>query len=205
MVIGFDIDHTITNPTEIEKQLTLKFLQSHNLPTEMVAPNEFGYFCKYGRSKKESDAYWLEICEDVLKYADIRDNAREILLKLKAEGHKIIFITARGCYDLININPYVLTYNWFKKYGIVYDKLICRDDSKVENCIKYNVDIFIDDNINVIKKLSDAGVNSILIETSHNKHLNKMLPNNCCYAKNLKQVFEIINNMQKEQENERAI
>lgn len=56
--------------------------------------------------------------------------ARDIINKLKKNGNKIIFFTARGWQE------YAMTENWLKENKFEYDMLICG---------KVHYDIYIDD------------------------------------------------------------
>lgn len=192
MNIGFDIDYTITNPFNYEYGLAIKYLKDNGLPTIMKYPEKFGMLEKFGISNKEANKFWDIIAVDVLKNGDLNGNIKEVIDKLKADGHKIILITARGASDLKCVNPYVLSFLWLKEKGIKFDKIICRDTDKVQNCLKYNVDIFIDDNINVIHNLSAKGIDSILISAPHNKQYKEILPSNVNFANCPNDIYEII-------------
>lgn len=200
MNIGFDIDYTLTNPYNYEYNLTIEYLKSNGLSTTMQYPEKFGMLEKFGVSQKDATKFWNEIAVDVLKNGELNGNIKEVIDKLKADGHNIILITARGAGDLINVNPYVLTFSWLKEKGIKFDKIICRDDTKVENCLKYNVDIFIDDNIKVIKNLSSVGIESVLISAPHNRQYKESLPNNVAFANCPDDVYKIISKKVKKQE-----
>ena len=63
----------------------------------------------------------------------------------KADGHKIIIITARD--DGTWCNPHTLTRTWLSNNHIYYDKLIFTRGAsfKLEKCFEKNINLMIDD------------------------------------------------------------
>ena len=117
--------------------------------------------------------------KDVLEECYPLPNASEIINKLKEEGHKIIFITARLT-NIKNCNTEEITKTTFEKYNIPYDKIIMNVDSKLEFCKQNNVEIFIDDSFETCKKLQENGIKSY----SMNSKMNQFVDND-----NIERVF----------------
>jgi len=94
---------------------------------------------------------------------------------LKEDGHRIILITGRdnGEYS----NPKEMTKNWLVKNNIYYDKLILTDAyaggkfSKTAECIKYNIDVMVDDSRNVCRELYEAGIKVLIMDTRLNREI----------------------------------
>ena len=74
-----------------------------------------------------------------------KEQAKEILKKLKEAGHTIIIITAREEKHVEEL--YLITHNWLKQHEIPFDKLIINSVDKAEKCKENHIDIFIDDSI----------------------------------------------------------
>ncbi len=195
MVIGFDIDYTVTNPFKVELAIAKDFLKAHRVNADnIIYPDEFSIIKKFGGSDKLADKFWSFFGTIILKHTAPRINAVSTIKKLKEQGHEIIFITARGDNDFFrDDNPYVLTFNWLKRNGFVFDKLVCRDSKKLQSCLRNNIDLFIDDSIDVINNLTSGGVNAVLIEAPHNKKYKNSLPQNCEYIKDISEVVGIAN------------
>ncbi|MBQ7453344.1 MAG: hypothetical protein IJS68_03675 [Clostridia bacterium] len=200
MIIGCDIDHTITDYEELETEYVLRYLKEIGFYGKIVKPNEFFVLARFGFSDHDCWNFYDSFGAEIALNSPIKKDCDKIIHSLRESGDKFIFITARGETHLISHNPYVLTHKWMKKSGIEYDKLICRDHSKVDIAIKNNVDLFIDDSINVCKRLSERGVPTILVSATHNKE-EKELPKGCTRAENWQEVQKIILKLKEEKEN----
>lgn len=199
MVIGFDIDYTIANPNKRQSELVEEYLSQLGKEPIVVDETKFGILQRFGFSKKEDRDFWEKVGSDVLTNSEPMEDAVEVFKKLKQDGHQIVLITARGNTDMLHINPYVLSFYWLKKHGFVYDKIVCRDTEKVEACKKLGVDVFVDDNIKVLRKLENADCETILMTAPHNLHFNdSQLPKNAQRAQNFNDVYNIISNLASE-------
>ena len=81
----------------------------------------------------------------------IKENAKEVIDRLRAKGHKIIIITARGY--IRYVMELLILLELFKEHGINYDKIIFQARSKVNACKANNVDLMIDDSVEVVTEL----------------------------------------------------
>lgn len=95
------------------------------------------------------------------------DNAIEVLKKLKAENHRIVFITARS--NNIRSGVVDATLNSFKKYGIeegiAYDKIVFYGADKVGVCKQENIDLFVDDSPVNCQLVKDSGIDVIAFKS----------------------------------------
>ena len=87
--------------------------------------------------------FMKQYMHEIIMNATAKDGAKEVINKLKAEGHKIVIITSRN--DEYFIEPYRNSELWLKKQGIMYDKLIVNGTDKAKECIENDIDVFIDD------------------------------------------------------------
>lgn len=164
MRIGIDIDDTICD--------TWDFL----------IPHLSSYFkIDINKLKNVQDAYYTacnvtfdEYCEFAKKYYPkfvmdykLKENVKEIIEKLRNDGHEIIFITARSNKGFAN--PYKSSFDYLNKHNIYFDKLIVNIKDKAEKCLEEKIDIFIDDSVDNCKAISDKGIKVLLFDASFNK------------------------------------
>lgn len=153
MNIGIDIDNTIT---EVEEELNNaayeyaiklgKSINNKEVLVEDTANNGNKYKEKFDFTYEELKYFLKDIQEEIINRAEPRENAVEIINRLRKEGHKIIIITARD--SEFHDDPYLLSKNWLEKKSIEYDKLIVNAREKGSICKNENIDIFIDDQLN---------------------------------------------------------
>lgn len=139
MRLGIDIDGTISNTGEIYRDRREKFARDNNI-TIIEVEEDFNY-------KKE---FLKEYSKDIFLSVDIKENAKEVLQRLK-EKHEIYIITARSNDFVPDIKDVsVICQEWFDKYNIVVDKIITGvdGDEKLKACLQNKIDLMIDDNIN---------------------------------------------------------
>ena len=145
--IGIDIDDTLTKTSELANEILHQkeeykvILDYHNL------------------DKKTLDFFIKENIEKIQNDVELNENAKEVIDYLKDNDCKIIFITARGSQGLKNLIP--ITKKYLSNKGIYYDKIIFKQDSKVDACIKNNIDIFIDDKEKVLDEIKVANIKTL--------------------------------------------
>ncbi len=142
MVIGIDIDNTITNTHTTTMKYLAQYDKScldwHTLP--------------YTKQAEFLTLY----SDNILSECSLKDYVSEALNYLHNNGYKLIFITARS--NRYSPNITTITQNYFAKYNIPYDDLIFNADyntSKGEIAHQNKVSLFIDDkeeNLDTIAK-----------------------------------------------------
>jgi len=134
--------------------------------------------------KKFVRAYVAQLWESV----ELKPNAVKTLSKIKSKGHQLIFITSRS--SSMDANCEKITYEYFKKHKIPYDKIIFGVHDKKQTCLDEKIDIFIDDSVDFCNYiLSSTDIDVYLF----NSEINKDLP---CDAKRIyswPELEEIIN------------
>lgn len=175
MNIGIDIDNTITkvqeelNNAAYEYAIKLgKNIENAKNPFENIKNNGDTYKKKFQFSYDELKYFLKNIQEEITNKAKPRDNAVEIINKLKKEGHKIVIITARDSefYD----DPYLLSKTWLDKNNIEYDKIIVNAREKGIVCKKEQIDIFIDDQLNNCFDVEKEGIQTIRISDDNKEY-----------------------------------
>ena len=91
---------------------------------------------------------------EIVMQAPIKQNAKEIIEKIKNEGNEIYIITARS--EPRFIDPYGATKEQLDKNGIPYDKIIVNCAEKYDYCKENKIELMLDDepeNVNLISKI----------------------------------------------------
>ena len=178
MIIGIDIDNTITN-TYAKTMEYLAFYDQDCDDWHNLKPDQ----------KKE----FLELyIEKIMGECTLKDYVIEAFNELKKLGYKIILITARNN----NYSPKVkdLTIAYFKKYNLPIDEIIFDDKliaKKGPTAHKNKVSLFIDD-----KEENLDDVNSYHIECL--KFASKKEPKNQSKYKTFTNWYDIIEYIKKE-------
>ncbi len=163
MNIGIDIDDTITNTYEtlipivaISYGMNIeKLMKKHPSYKELSGTlPDFGDFAKKNFAR-------------VAKMVPLKVGAVDIINKLREQGHKIIFITARNDKDFKD--PYKASCDYLKANGIKFDKLIVNSNNKAKDCVLENIDLFIDDNTMNCKAVKNKGIITLQMKTIFSK------------------------------------
>ena len=165
MNIGIDIDDTITNTLEI----LIPYVSKNSALDigKLKESNKMSYDKILEQYKDKIKEIGKVMFEQVLPNVTLKEDAKEIIDKLKYEGNKIIIITARdkAFYD----KAFEFTSNQLNNLGINYDKLFCTYNKR-QVCIDEKIDLFIDDNIKNLDSVKGI-VDSVLL-------FNSKIPNN---------------------------
>ena len=171
MNIGIDIDDTITLTFEETFPKAVEYLTNvlkREIPEQL---DECCYDHHYienvlDLSDEEMDLFWKKYLVELLGTVKPKENAIEVINKLKDEGHNIVIITARWNSDYCNSEK--LSREWFEKYNMKYDKLFVDLESKKQTAIDEKIDLFIDDSIRNCREVSEAGIKSLLFKSKVN-------------------------------------
>lgn len=157
MRIGIDLDDTILNTKEEYRKYQHDFLVKEKI-TEKELWNKKKYRVKYIKDS----------IERILDSVTVKENAIEVMMKLKKTGNEIYIITARN--KEYNENIYELTKKNIEKNNIPYDNLILTDRKKVKECIDNEIELMIDNSIDVFNQLN--GKINVLLFDELNVHKN---------------------------------
>ena len=152
MNIGIDIDDTITHTYEtllpmvaIKYGMNLKKLQLQK-PSYAMLRNMLPNY----------ETFASESLPVVAKIVPLRDDVIDVLTKLREQGHKIIFMTARN--NVEYKDPYKISHEFLEVNGVPYDKLLVNIEDKAQQCIVENIDLFIDDNNDNCRLVHKTGI-----------------------------------------------
>ena len=195
MKIGIDIDNTLTevqeelNKAAFEYAISLgKKIDNYDNPMEDIKNNGDTYRKKFQFEYEELKYFLKNIQENITNNATPRENAKEVIDKLKKEGHEIYIITARD--SEFHDDPYKLSKDWLDKNEIYYDKLIVNAREKSSICKNEKIDLFIDDQLNNCLSVQNAGIQTIMItDKTYNYDKIKQL-------KDWNEIYNYINEME---------
>ena len=153
MKIGIDIDNTITNTLPILKKYCREYNDTVIKRGLEMHDNGVASFNLYDWTPEENMDFCVKYLEEVVLQAEVKENAKDIIQKLKDEGHHINIISSRA-FPMFN-TPYETTEKFLKEKGIVYDKLLVGKIEKKSSCIENELDVLIEDEVKYINEMSE--------------------------------------------------
>ena len=176
MNIGIDIDDTISETFETllpySQKYTVEDLKRES-KVELKADLSNHFYIVYmnGWNEKEAIEFWEKYYAEILRSLNIKKFAAEVINKLREDGHKIYFITAR--WDMKKDNVEEITKKWLKENNVEYDGLFLNANDKLTLAKENNIDIFIDDSFKNCKSIADNTKAKVYMMTSRvNGNLN---------------------------------
>lgn len=123
---------------------------------------------KYNWSKYDWNIFANKYLIKLSKDSNIIPGVKEVINLLKIDGHKLFIISARGTEfeDMITIVS-----EKFEKENLKFDKYYWKTKNKLEIIQKEKIDIMIDDNPNICKRLSNDNVKTIYFRNAYGKKL----------------------------------
>lgn len=168
MKIGIDLDGVVidseTTFRTYEEIFDIVDLNSNNL----IDREEPKFQHRYNWTKEEQEKFINKYFMQVSKESNLMSGFLGVYKLLKQEGHELIVITARGGFikqmkdDAIRL---------LKENNIEFDKYYWEQDDKLDVCKKENIDIMIDDDHRIIKKLSENKIQTLYFRDTNLKKL----------------------------------
>ena len=175
MKIGIDLDGVVFN-TEMEWAVDGELYDYLKLKkNSLVNIGEPRVQNKYNWNKEEIENYFLEHI-DIPEF-DLIPGAKQVLNLLKQDNHELIVITARGIHD----NGEKTALNKIKEENLYFDKIYFKQVDKLPTCLEEKIDIMIDDNYHICRKIARHGIKVLYFHSLGRKHLKN--------TKNIKEVY----------------
>ncbi len=174
MVIGIDIDDTISNTCEIliayGQEFTKKYLKRDvDIDFKGNLTNHYYIEKIFEWTREESNEFFTSYYRKFIENVYPKALAVEYINKLYDEGNTIILVTARDSYA--DVDAATDTARWLEKQGIKYHKLIADPPSKADVCKEENIDVFIDDSFSNCMSITDAGIKTYMMDSKYNVSL----------------------------------
>lgn len=143
MIIGVDIDNTITNTLPILKRYCQRYHNEVLKRNTPMNPKGFATYNLFDWTQEESQEFCNKYLEEVVLQAPVKPRAKENIIKLRDEGHKIHIISGR--IKPMFKTPYETTERFLQEKGIPYDNLIVGNLDKKTSALKNHFDFMVED------------------------------------------------------------
>ena len=201
MKIGIDIDNVISNFNDI----LLKEYLNHDKQLRNTGIINKDIFMRYGMfdwTDEEENNFYKTNIERIAQSLNPLTNCKYFIDKLKADGNEIYIISGRNNGEYTN--PEEMTKSWLNKYNIYYDKLILTNaydkQAKSVECIKYKIDVMIEDSTSTCIDLKKNGIKVLIMNTRYNQNATQFERVN-----SWRDIYPKISNMYQKQENTEKI
>ena len=158
MKIGVDLDGVVidseTTFRTYEEIFDIDTLKGNNL----INREEPKFQARYNWTKEQEEEFIKKYFLKVSKESNLMSGFLGVYNLLKQQGHEFVVITARGGFikemkdDAIRL---------LEENNIKFDKYYWMIDDKLEICQNEKVDIMIDDDWRIIKKLADNKIKTL--------------------------------------------
>lgn len=158
MKIGIDLDGVVidseTTFRTYEEIFDIDMLKGNNL----INREEPKFQARYNWTKEQEEEFIKKYFLKVSKESNLMSGFLGVYNLLKQQGHEFVVITARGGFikevkdDAIRL---------LEENNIKFDKYYWMIDDKLEICQNEKVDIMIDDDWRIIKKLADNKIKTL--------------------------------------------
>ncbi|MEG2310619.1 MAG: hypothetical protein RSB76_01370 [Clostridia bacterium] len=162
MNIGVDVDDVITNTSDV----LIKYIKEKANKNS----SELNILIKDVMRGIVPEEYLNEYKKDISTLLDnvlVKDNAKHIISNLRKQGHTIYIITSRKS-EALNTDASKFTEKFLIRNNIEFDMLIADAQDKLEECVKYNIDIMIDDSVHICNLLYSNNINALLFNSKLN-------------------------------------
>ncbi|AHF05960.1 5' nucleotidase, NT5C type [Desulfitobacterium metallireducens] len=118
----------------------------------------------YDVSWDEMNDFFKQNMEHLFMLPQPMKGAKQGIESLIAQGHEIIYVTARSA------DEEEVTLRWMDKYKIPYDNVVFSDfKSKVDLARQWQLELFIEDYMKNAEAISESGIPVLLLNASYNQ------------------------------------
>ncbi len=177
MKIGIDLDGVVidseTTFRTYEEIFDIDTVKGNNL----INREEPKFQARYNWTEEQKQEFIEKYFLTVSKESNLMSGFVGVYNLLKKQGHEFVVITARGGFvkemkdDAIRL---------LEENKIIFDKYYWKIDDKLEVCKNENIDIMIDDDWRIIKKLADNNIKTLyfrdtdLVKLEENKNIKEV-------------------------------
>ena len=177
MKIGIDLDGVVidseTTFRTYEEIFDIDTVKGNNL----INREEPKFQARYNWTEEQKQEFIEKYFLTVSKESNLMSGFIGVYNLLKKQGHEFVVITARGGFvkemedDAIRL---------LEENKIIFDKYYWKIDDRLEVCQNKNVDIMIDDDWRIIKKLADNNIKTLyfrdtnLVKLEENKYIKEV-------------------------------
>ena len=177
MKIGIDLDGVVidseTTFRTYEEIFDIDTVKGNNL----INREEPKFQARYNWTEEQKQEFIEKYFLTVSKESNLMSGFIGVYNLLKKQGHEFVVITARGGFvkemkdDAIRL---------LEENKIIFDKYYWKIDDKLEVCQNENIDIMIDDDWKIIKRLADNHVKTLyfrdtnLVKLEENEYIKEV-------------------------------
>jgi uncharacterized HAD superfamily protein len=171
LIIGIDIDNTITNTRELILEYVRTFERENDLRSELD-PNHYDLEESLNWDAQLIKRFLGTYLKDIYTHVAPKPNALDVISALHLR-HTLILITSRNQRDAA---IKAITLEWLSRYRVEYDQLVMNDTenmhhfSKLAACLENHVEVMIEDHHDLSRELSEH-IPVIMFDYPYNTHL----------------------------------
>lgn len=170
MNIGIDIDDTLTYSHELRLAYGQKFDYKNFGGSKLKNSNGRDTMDIFSWDEETDMKLWWEILSKAEKSNAPRPFAKEMIKKLREDGHKIFIISARD--EKYFKKPYEESKQWLDDNAIEYDKIIIECKEKGKTCKELGINVFLDDKEENCIEVANEGIQAFIFDNVFNQNFN---------------------------------
>ena len=170
MKIGIDLDGVVidseTTFRVYEEIFDIDILKGNNL----IDKSEPKFQSRYNWTEEQENTFIKNHLFKASRESNIMPGFKTVYKLLKEQNHEFIVITARGGFfqEMQDDAKRIL-----KENDIKFDKYYFKIKDKLEICQQENIDIMIDDNWEIIKRIADNKIKTLYFRDTNLKKLDE--------------------------------
>ena len=159
MRIGIDLDGVVFN-TENAFRAGAELFDLKINGGGIVNKDELKVSKRYNWPTERKFQYIDEYLIDIERTAALLPYAKEVLDKLREEGHEIYVVTSRGTFqdEKLNNQEIETSKYRFEKDDLKFDKVIFGVNDKLQACLDEKIELMVEDSFKYVDAISKAGI-----------------------------------------------
>lgn len=154
MKIGIDIDGVILD-TERDLKFFADYWSYFKLAKNRLKNDDVTQEHCFDWTEEEMNYFYSNYFDNLTKKAHLIVGAKEILKKLKEEGHELYIVTLRGYYRKEEKRD---AEKKLKKLGVKFDGIHWSIKNKIGKCKELGIQVMIDDNPDNVEQFANSGL-----------------------------------------------
>lgn len=172
MIIGIDIDNTISDTHEMIAAYAQRYGAEENRPLYLDRSRYF--LSEYlGWPEDVVEAFRQRCLLDIYREVEVKPGAIQVLRSWQGAGHRIILITGRNS-EFPGMET--VTRDWLERHGIPYERLIMNDTphmhhfSKNVTAREAGIELMVEDHPDLCLELA-AFIPVLMFDQPYNRHI----------------------------------
>lgn len=167
MNIGFDFDGVILD-SETQFSFLAEYWSYFSLNKQRLKKDDVALENCFDWTHEEFEQFYETLFHEGTTKSNFMVGAKEILEKLRQDGHKLYVISRRGFYHEHEIKSALPK---LQEFGFEFDDVFFSIDKKLEKCKELNISIMVEDNPDNLKPFLKSNIKSIYLRAKTIKPL----------------------------------